>query len=127
MSFTGVIPALLTPFDDDLRVAPERLTEHVRGLVDAGIEHVVVCGTMGEAAALSTDERRIVIATALAADVKVTVGISAADPAAVAVNAAQASALGAHGLMCLPPLTYDATEAELHAFYATATGAGDLP
>src|SRR3954453_16665177 len=127
MTFTGVIPALLTPFDYDLRVLPDRLTESARTLLDAGIEHAVVCGTMGEAGALSTQERRTVIAAALAAGVKVTVGISAADPAAVAVNAAQAAAVGAHGLMCLPPLTYDATEPELHAFYATATAASDLP
>src|SRR3954451_3242942 len=127
MTFSGVIPALLTPFDDDLRVAPERLAENLQGLIDAGIEHVVVCGTMGEAGALSADERRTVITTALRAGVKVTVGISSADPAAVVVNAAQAAALGAHGLMCLPPLTYDATEAELHAFYEQATAASDLP
>src|SRR4051812_28728211 len=114
MTFTGVIPALLTPFDDDLRVAPDRLADNVSALTDAGIEHVVVCGTMGEAGALSADERRTVISTALQAGVKVTVGISSGDPAAVAVNAAQAAALGAHGLMCLPPLTYDATEPELH-------------
>ena len=49
MRFSSVIPALLTPFSDDLAVVPERLAENTRSLVDAGISHVVVCGTMGEA------------------------------------------------------------------------------
>ena len=30
--FRSVIPALLTPFDDDLAVAPDRLAENARAL-----------------------------------------------------------------------------------------------
>jgi dihydrodipicolinate synthase/N-acetylneuraminate lyase len=126
-TFPGVIPALLTPFGDDLAVLPGPLTENIAALQDAGIEHVVVCGTMGEAGALSTAERATVIETALAAGVHVTVGISSGDSGAVLANARQAADLGAHGVMCLPPVTYDATEQELHAWYAAIAAATDLP
>jgi 4-hydroxy-tetrahydrodipicolinate synthase len=121
--FTGVIPALLSPFDDELRLAPEHLTANASALQDAGIEHVVVCGTMGEAAALSVDERRTVIETALATGLTVTVGVSAPTTAAAVANVEQAAALGAYGVMCLPPTTYDATEREILAFFEAITGA----
>ena len=127
MSFTGVIPALLTPFDDDGTLLTDPLADTVRALLDSGIEHVVACGTMGEAGALSNAERATVIETAIAAGATVTVGISGADPRTVAGHAEQAASLGAHGVMCLPPITYPATERELHAFYATVTAASDLP
>ena len=127
MSFTSIIPALLTPFDDDLAVAADRLDENIRALLRDGIEHVVVCGTMGEAGALSDDERRVVIETAIAAGAQVTVGISSPDGPTAAHRAQQAAALGASGLMCLPPTAYVADDRELSAHFAAATAATDLP
>ena len=48
--FRSVIPALMTPFEgDDLHIATDALADNAKALADAGIEHVVVCGTMGEA------------------------------------------------------------------------------
>jgi dihydrodipicolinate synthase/N-acetylneuraminate lyase len=126
-SFTGVIPALLTPFDQDLALQASHLTDAARALQDAGIEHVVVCGTMGEAGALSDAERATVIETAVATGLTVTVGVSSGDTGAVLRNARQAAELGAHGLMCLPPLTYDATARELQAFYAAVCAETELP
>src|SRR3954469_14546217 len=126
--FTGVIPALMTPFEGaELRIATDALTENTRTLLDAGIEHVVVCGTMGEAGSLSRDERAHVIATARAAGATVTVGISGYDASVASGHARQAAECGAQGVMCLPPVLYDATEDELVAFYAEVAAASDLP
>jgi 4-hydroxy-tetrahydrodipicolinate synthase len=123
MSFTGVIPALITPFSEDLsQVRTDLLVENA-----AGMEHVVVCGTMGEAGAMSFDERRAVIDAAVAAGLTVTVGVSAADGPTAARYAEQAADAGAHGLMCLPPTMYHADERELDAHYTTVCGATDLP
>ncbi len=127
MTFRSVIPALLTPFQDDLSLASERLAENARGLVERGIRDVVVCGTMGEAGALSDDERRIVIETAIASGARVTVGISSPDGPSAATRAEAAASLGAIGLMCLPPTTSVADERELDAHFAAVTSATDLP
>lgn len=127
MTFTGLIPALMTPFDDDLEPALKHLTAQAERLRTAGIEHVVVCGTMGEAASLAPGERRAVIDTALATGLTVTVGVSAATTAAVVANVEQAASAGAHGVMCLPPTTYEATDRELRAFYEAVAGASGLP
>lgn len=139
MTFTGLIPALMTPFarptssggtsggmsrgGDDLSLSLDHLTAQAERLQAAGVEHVVVCGTMGEAASLSVDERRAVIDAALATGLNVTVGVSAATTAAAVANVEQAADAGAHGVMCLPPTTYDATDRELRAFYEAVAGA----
>ena len=123
MTFTGVIPALITPFTDDLsEVRTDLLVKNARGM-----EHVVVCGTMGEAGALSFEERREVIDAAVAAELTVTVGVSAAGGDTAARYARQAAEAGAHGLMCLPPVNYRADERELDAHYGAVCDATDLP
>lgn len=123
MSFTGIIPALITPFSEDLaQVRTDLLVENA-----AGMEHVVVCGTMGEAGALSFEERRAVIDAAVAAGLTVTVGVSAPDGGTAARYAQQAADAGAHGLMCLPPVNYAADERELDAHYERVCAATDLP
>ena len=127
MTFRSVIPALLTPFQADLSLAPERLAANARGLVERGIRDVVVCGTMGEAGALSDDERQTVIETAVASGARVTVGISSPDGPSAARRAEAAAALGAIGVMCLPPTTYVADERELDAHFAAVTAATGLP
>ena len=127
MTFRSVIPALLTPFQDDLSLAPDRLAENARALVERGIRDVVVCGTMGEAGALSDDERRVVIETAIASGARVTVGISSPDGPSAARRAEAAATLGAFGVMCLPPTTYVADERELDAHFAAVSAATDLP
>jgi dihydrodipicolinate synthase/N-acetylneuraminate lyase len=127
VTFRSVIPALLTPFNDDLSLAPERLAANARELVERGIADVVVCGTMGEAGALSDDERRVVTETAIASGARVTVGISSPDGPSAARRAEEAAELGAYGLMCLPPTTYLADERELDAHFAAVTAATELP
>jgi dihydrodipicolinate synthase/N-acetylneuraminate lyase len=123
----SVIPALLTPFGDDMAVLPDRLVENALALLDAGVEHVVVCGTMGEAGALTDDERRVVTETAVATGAHGIVGISSPDGPSAARRAEAAAAAGASGLMCLPPTTYVADERELDAHFAAACGATGLP
>ena len=130
MIFEGVIPAVVTPFDSDGRLAGEHLADHIDWLAGAGITGVIGTGTMGEAASLSRDERREVIERLVGAGagrVRVTAGVSA-DVADKAVGYARdAQAAGAEGLMCLPPLGYAADPRELRAFFATVASATDLP
>jgi 4-hydroxy-tetrahydrodipicolinate synthase len=127
MDFRGVIPAVTTPFTDDLDLDLPGLSSNIERLVDAGIEAVVVCGTMGEASALSDDERAQVIKTALGAIGSVAVGISSASTGASIAFARQAESIGAHGVMCTPPTTYDCDEDEALAFFDAVGAATELP
>ena len=127
MEFRGVIPAVTTPFMDDLELDLPSLASNIERLASAGVEAVVVCGTMGEASALSDDERASVITTALGAIGNVTVGISSTTTGGSIAFAGQAAELGAHGVMCLPPVTYNCDNDEVLAFFDAVGGATALP
>jgi 4-hydroxy-tetrahydrodipicolinate synthase len=134
MRFPGIIPAAITPFTDDDRVDVEALRANLGALFDAGVSGVVATGTMGEAGQLSDAERRVVVETCVAAAAAasaegfVVVGVSAGSTAAAVRNAAAAADAGAHAVMCLPPLNYPGTLAELVAFYGAVDAAsGELP
>ena len=128
--FPGIIPAVVVPFGEDDSIDVEGLRANVAHLVDGGVHGLVVNGTMGEAGALSDDERGVVIETVMgAADerVPVTVGVSSASTAASRRYAEQARAAGAHGVMCLPPVLYRGTPEELAAHFAAVADASGLP
>jgi dihydrodipicolinate synthase/N-acetylneuraminate lyase len=130
MRFEGVIPAVLTPFDEGGGVDTAVLAGGAEWLIEEGVTGLVANGTMGEAQSLSASERRLVIETLVAAAdgrVQVTAGISSVTPAASIGYATDAAAAGAGSLMLLPPLGYEGDEREIEAFYRTLAGATELP
>ena len=55
--WTGVFPAITTPFWPDGAVDEGFLAKHVAWLLDAGCNGVVALGSLGEGATLSFDEK----------------------------------------------------------------------
>jgi 4-hydroxy-tetrahydrodipicolinate synthase len=130
MRFEGIIPAVTTPFDAAGEVDVAALRANLAALLDAGVHGIVATGTMGEAASLSTAERRLVVETvaeAAAGHAAVIAGVSAGTPAAAIALAADAAAAGAGGLMMLPPLGYRGDDEEIVAYYGAVTEAAGLP
>jgi 4-hydroxy-tetrahydrodipicolinate synthase len=129
MRFEGIIPAVTTPFDRAGDVDAAALESNVRAYVDAGVHGLVATGTMGEAAGLSGEERRAVVAAVVraAGSVPVIAGVSAGTPAAAIGLAADAADAGAEGIMMLPPLGYRGDEREIEAFYRAVAEAAGLP
>jgi len=101
----AVSPPIVTPFDGG-DVDADALASHVDALVEVGLDGMVPCGTTGEFASLSDDERRAVIETVVdAADGRVPVIAGAADTAVSRVrdHLSAAAAAGADaGLVTLP-------------------------
>lgn len=63
--FTGIFPALVTPFSKDLSSVDERsLRKLIEFQISAGVDGVVPCGSTGEAATLSPEEYVQVISIA---------------------------------------------------------------
>ena len=56
LPYEGLLTAMVTPFDADLRVNEERMVELGRHLLVEGSHGLVVCGTTGEAATLDDVE-----------------------------------------------------------------------
>lgn len=61
----SILTAIVTPFDEQLRVDEEAFVGIMRHLYDHGSDGFVVCGTTGEAPTLSDDEQRRLIELAV--------------------------------------------------------------
>lgn len=127
--FSGVLPAVTTPFDESLEVDHHALGRQVRLLLDQGCSGVVPCGSLGEGATLSDDERARVIATCLsyAEGAPVVPGIAAASTRDAVAQAKAAKKLGASGLMVLPPYIYSSDWREMSAHVSAVIAATPLP
>jgi 4-hydroxy-tetrahydrodipicolinate synthase len=128
--FPGIIPAVIVPFSADDSIDVAALHANVTHLLDGGVHGLIVNGTMGEAGSLSPEERGQVIETVIThvdGRVPVTVGVSVGSTAQSVGYAEQARALGAQGVMCLPPLLYRGTVDELAAHFAAVADAAGLP
>jgi 4-hydroxy-tetrahydrodipicolinate synthase len=129
-TFPGIIPAVVVPFAEDDSIDVDALRANVTHLIDGGVHGLVVNGTMGEAAALSDEERALVIDTVVGvADgrLPVTVGVSSMSTRAACAYAEHARGAGANGVMCLPPVLYRGTTDEIAAHFAAVSEAAGLP
>jgi 4-hydroxy-tetrahydrodipicolinate synthase len=105
----GVFAAVLTPMRDDLSVDREAFAQHCRRLLDDGCHGLGIFGTTGEANSLSIGERvdawEGLVADGIAADVLLPGTGACALPDAVKLTQ-EALALGARGVLALPPFYY---------------------
>ena len=130
MHFPGIIPAVLTPFTAEDAIDVAGLRANVAHVLERGVHGLVAVGTMGEAGALSADERRTVIeAVAAEADggVPVLAGVSAGSTGAAVAHAELAREAGVSGVMCLPPLNYAGRIDEHVAFFRAVAAAAQVP
>ena len=130
LNWAGVMPAITTPFDDAGEVDYAFLSEHAVWLVDHGATGIIPCGSLGEGATLSLEEKQRVIDTCVRAvghRVPVIPGIAAASTREAGRLAASASVMGARGLMVLPPYIHKGPFHEMEAHVEAVMAATDLP
>ncbi len=102
--FGRVITAMVTPMTPDGEVDPDAAADLARWLVGEGNQALVVCGTTGESATLSRDEKLSVLAAVIdAVDVPIIAGTTGADTAASVALSREAHALGAAAILSLCP------------------------
>ena len=127
--FSGVMPAVTTPFTSTMEVDAAALTKQVRLLLDHGCSGIVPCGSLGEGATLSFEEKVEVIRTCIASakGAPVVPGIAAASTADAVALAEASARLGAAGLMVLPPYIYSSDWREMSAHISAVINATSLP
>ena len=127
--FEGCIPALMTPCHADRSPNYPALVEKGRELIEAGMNSVVYCGSMGDWPLLTDTQRQKGVEALIHAGLPVIVGTGAQNPQLAARHAAHAQAVGAHGLMVIPRvLSRGSSPAAQHAHFAAILDAGgDLP
>lgn len=129
-SWSGVLPAATTQFNDDLVLDLKATGAVQAALLRDGVHGLVLIGTVGEGNSLSAEEKRAVVATAVevaAGKVPVIVGVSEFTTTSAVKLARDAEALGATGLMVLPAMVYVPTRRELHAHFQAVAAATSLP
>ena len=127
--FTGCIPALMTPCDEDGVPDFNSLAKMGKSLIDDGMRAVVYCGSMGDWPLLSIEERKQGVEALVKANVPTVVGTGAQSTNDATKLARHAAQVGAEGLMIIPRLLSRATSvaAQRNHFSAVLNAAPDLP
>jgi len=118
MQWTGVMPAITTPFDDAGNIDHAFLAEHAKWLVAEGCSGIVGLGSLGEGGTLAPEEREALLhtlVTAVGDQVPIVAAVASLSTADAVAQAQRAEALGCRGLMVLPPYIYRGVWAEQRA------------
>ncbi|MCY0998801.1 dihydrodipicolinate synthase family protein [Myxococcus sp. MISCRS1] len=126
--WSGVLPAITTPFNADLSVDHGAVRSHVQWLISQGCTGIIPCGSLGEGATLTSEEKAALMRTCVSA-VKAPVipGIAALSTAEAVRLARAAEEAGCAGLMVLPPYVYSSDWREMKAHMSTVLRATKLP
>lgn len=127
--FTGSGVAIVTPFHDN-EIDYETFCRLVDWQIESGTDAIIVCGTTGEAATLTLEERTKLIKTCVAQvnhRVPVIVGSGSNNTAAAIRLSQQAQSLGADALLVVTPYYNKATQRGLVQHFTVIADAVDLP
>lgn len=130
MKFEGIIPALITPLNEDQSVNVKVLRELIEHLLGKGADGFYVGGATGEGINLKTEERMI-----LAEEAIKTVGgrkpcivqVAAYDFNDVVRLAKHAESIGADGISATAPLFFPYSEQDIYNYYKAIANATSLP
>lgn len=130
LQLRGVLTALPTPFTADGTIDQSKLRSLVDRSIDGGVNGVVACGSTGEFASLTADERRLIVETVVdhaagRVPVVAQTGASSTDEAIRLSRHAQES--GADVVMLITPY-YDAlSPVEAASYFRSVAGSVELP
>jgi 1-pyrroline-4-hydroxy-2-carboxylate deaminase len=130
VNWQGVYPALTTPFTDADSIDYQMFEKNLRAQLDAGVDGVVLGGTLGEASSLLNEEKYDLVRFAVekaAGRVPVVMNIAEQTTRAAVAAAREAERCGADGLMLLPPMRYKADDRETLAYFRAVAEATPLP
>ncbi len=126
---TGTITAIVTPFTKSGEIDIPALKKHVSFQIKNGINGLVVCGSTGEAATLTLDEYKLVVATVVAEvnkKVLVFAGAGSNDTAKAIQNSQLAKQAGVDGLLHVTPYYNKPTPSGLLAHFKAIADSVDM-
>lgn len=128
--FKGAGVALITPFNEDETVNYDMLGELIERQIAGKTDAIIVCGTTGEPATMTEDEKLAVIKYAVektAGRIPVIAGTGGNATRVVIDFSRKAEALGVDGLLVVTPFYNKATQNGLYAHYKEVAKAVSLP
>ena len=129
-SWKGVFPALTTKFTADDKLDLPLFDKNLKAQLDAGVDGIILGGTLGEASVLSNEEKfELVRFTVKQVEGKVPVVMNIAEGSTREAlrQASEAEKNGASGLMMLPPMRYKSDHRETVTYFRTVAAATPLP
>lgn len=129
-NWEGVMPAVTTQFTSNDELDLNMFKTNLQAQLDAGVNGIVLGGTLGEASTLTEEEgRKLTRETVafVAGKVPVLMNIAVQTTKAAIALAKSAEEDGASGLMLLPPMRYNASDAEVVAYFKAVANSTSLP
>ncbi|MCS3801265.1 dihydrodipicolinate synthase family protein [Niastella sp. OAS944] len=125
----GVFPAYTTKFTANDTLDLPLFEKGLQSQLDAGVDGIVLGGSLGEASTLTTEEKETLVKLAIeiAGPVPVVLNIAEGATKEAIRQAALGKSWGAKGLMLLPPMRYKADSREALTFFKTVAQSTDLP
>ena len=120
VKWIGVYPAVTTKFHENGDLDIPNFLHNLDAQVEAGVDGIIIGGSLGESSTITHDERIELCKAALAHSgdkVDIIINIAEGSTRSAIELAKRAEACGAHGLMVLPPMMYKPTEQEVADFF----------
>ena len=130
ISWKGVYPALTTKFASDDKLDLPLFEKNLKAQMAAGIDGIILGGTLGESSVLSTDEKEKLVKFAIekvAGKLPVILNIAEGSTREALQQVEYAKTWGAQGLMALPPMRYKSDHRETVQWFKTIANDTDLP
>jgi 1-pyrroline-4-hydroxy-2-carboxylate deaminase len=130
INWNGVFPALTTKFTKDDKLDLDMFQKNLQVQLDAGVNGIILGGTLGEASVLSTKEKSTLVKFAIErTESKIPVILNIAEGATreAVIQAELAASWGCRGLMILPPMRYKSDHRETVTYFKTVAGSTELP
>jgi len=130
VKWTGVYPAITTKFTSDDKLDFPLFEKNLRAQLDAGVEGVILGGTLGEASVLSNDEKFDLVkftVEKVAGKIPVVMNIAEGSTREAVMLAHEAEKCGATGLMLLPPMRYKSDHRETVTYFKAVAESTSLP
>ncbi len=127
--WNGIFPAVTTKFDEIDELDHAEMERCFRLQIDAGVDGLIVCGSLGEASTLDPDEKIALLKTAVrvAAGKPVLLTIADGSTRNASKLAEVGAKAGAAGFMVLPGLPYKSDRRETVRHFTEIARAGGLP
>ena len=128
--FTGVIPILATPFNDDESLDLGSWQRMIEFMIRLNVDGITILGVLGESNRLNDHEREALIKSAVAVASKrmpVIVGTSHTGSTAAAYLSQMAENLGADAVMVAPAKEPVANDERIVEYYRRIANATNLP
>lgn len=129
-SITGVIPAMVTPFDENETLDEKRLRAVIRFLIERKLEGLYITGSTGESFLMSPEERKRVVEITVD-EVKGRIPIIA-HIGAISTHhsidlARHAEKTGVDAISSVPPIYWNFSPDQIYGYYADITASTSLP